>query len=50
MNADDVNLFIEKILSSKTDLRRKNSLINKKNYLIYKIKYIKYNDDDDLFI
>ena len=36
--------YVEKILNIKINKKKKNLLTRKKDYLIYKIKYSKYNE------
>ena len=47
MNEKSANYSIKKILNFKINNRRKNFLIEIKNYLIYKIKYKEYNEGED---
>ena len=46
-NDDDADHDTKKILDSKIDKRRKDSITGEKEYLMYKIKYSEYNDDED---
>ena len=46
-NDEEADHFAEKILDFRIDNRRKNLVTEKKSCLMYKIKYIDYNDDDD---
>ena len=40
---------MKKILDFKINKKRKDFIIKFKDYLIYKIKYINYNNNDNLF-
>ena len=46
-NDDDADHDAEEILDFKIDKRRKDSVTNEKEYLMYKIKYSEYDDDED---
>ena len=48
-NEEKANHLIEKIFDFKINKKRKDFIIKFKDYLIYKIKYINYNDNDDSF-
>ena len=49
-NKKRTNYSTKKILDFKINKKRKNLIIKFKDYLIYKIKYIDYNNNDNLFI
>ena len=44
---DETNHSTKEIFNFKINKRRKDLFMRKKGCLIYKIKYIKYDDDDD---
>ena len=46
-NDEGADHLAEEILDFRIDNRRKNPVTEKKGYLMYKIKYIDYNDDND---
>ena len=50
INEKEANYSTKKIFDFKINKKRKFFIIRFKDYLIYKIKYIDYNNDDDLFI
>ena len=50
INEEETNHLAEKILDFKINKKRKNLITKFKDYLIYKIKYIDYNNDDDSLI
>lgn len=47
MNKKGVDYLAEEILNFKINIKRKDLVTKKKDYLIYKIKYIDYDNDDD---
>ena len=49
INEKKANYLMKKIFDFKINKRRKDFIIKFKNYLIYKIKYIDYNNDNNLF-
>ena len=50
INEKKANYLIKKILDFKINKKWKIFIIKFKDYLMYKIKYINYNNNDDLFI
>ena len=49
INEKEANYLIKKIFDFKINKRRKDLIIKFKSYLMYKIKYIEYDDNDDSF-
>ena len=49
INEEKINYSIKEIFDFKINKRRKTFITKFKDYLMYKIKYINYNDNDNLF-
>ena len=50
INEKEMNHSTKKILNFKINKKRKDFVTKFKDYLMYKIKYIEYNNNDDLFV
>ena len=49
-NENEANYLTKKIFNFKIDKRRKDFITNSKDCLMYKIKYIEYNENNESLI